>query len=279
MTYPYPELLPLLQIQCAPSEYRRLTADTTLTRLQTNPQLYEAYWRIIPRYTYAYCPICQIRYQAPADTYSVTGWLPHRHFFHALYVTQAGPLRQHSCPHLLGIQLFVNFHSNLPTELTWFENQSGEVPYLTPWFFPPDIPGYAILHALPICRIEDEQFVPRYTVFILTYFSQSPHIVLERHYAAEWARGQGDSEFYPATVAAPGPYGYRLLRRWRDTAAGAQYNLSTWAAKGRLGWLDVTPPELPLQMGPAVELPALYRSISGAQHEQLWRRGRMEKHS
>jgi len=41
------------------------------------------------------------------------------------------------------------------------------------------------------------------------------------------------------------------------------YQLDRWAARGQLGWLDWTQPDLPLCLGPQQPLPALYTNIAG----------------
>jgi len=266
MDYPYPLLLPLLQILCTPNEYRRVKA-LYLSNVKAgikHPSLVDEYWRIVPHYTYAYCPICQARYHEPADTYSIDGWGMYPDLKKTLYNIYSTYPR---CPHFLGIHAFFNLHGNFPNEVDYLSNRAGEAPYLTPWFFPDDIASYAVLHALPVCRIEAEQFVPRYTAFSLTYFSQHPKLVLKRHYAVEAERGKDDPEYYPAIFYPAPVYPARIDE--------ALYDLPAWVARGQLGWLDFTQANMPLRIGVGLELPEIYRAIQGSRNTYVWRKGKI----
>src|SRR5689334_4218247 len=79
MTYPYPELLPLLQFRCTADAYQR--AITPYLRQGSNKRILISlipataeYWQLIPTYPYAQCPYCHTRYQNSVDTYSLWGW-------------------------------------------------------------------------------------------------------------------------------------------------------------------------------------------------------------
>lgn len=293
MSYPYTSLLSLLELRCTPDEYRRLTAPhVSYRRGIKKPHPEDPYWQVIPHYVYAHCPMCHVQYREPADTYSIRGWGSPSILRETLYVLPGEYPTNPPCPHFLGIHTFLNLHGNLPSELTYLENSTGEVPYLTPWFFPIDIESYAVLHALPICRIEAgvsvelvqpgipvshalpifrieaDRFVPSYTVFSLTYFSQQPKEVLRRHYAEEAERGKGDPEYFPATVHPPRP----LDTRGYDETL---YDLPAWAARGQLGWIDFTQANTPLQIGVGSQLPEIYRQIQGSRKTYVWRNGEM----
>ncbi|MGQ0603749.1 MAG: hypothetical protein ACT4QE_18875 [Anaerolineales bacterium] len=270
MDYPYPPLVPLLQFHRTPDEYRRLKALylSSLVGGTKYPSPVDEYWRIVPHHTYAYCPICRTQYREPADTHELRGWGPSQDLLQVLYGVPGEYPTNSPCPHFLGIHAFLNLHGNLPSEITYLENSTGEVPYLTPWFFPGDIESYAVLHALPICRIEADQFVPRYTVFSLTYFNQDPKLVLKRHYAVEAERGKNDPEYDAATVYPPGAI---YTGREDETL----YDLPSWAARGLLGWLDFTQANTPLQIGVGSKLPEIYQQIQGSRKTYVWRKGRI----
>ena len=172
--------------------------------------------------------------------------------------------RAHTLHHY---HLFLNLHGILPTEMLNIDNEAGGVPFITPWMMPENLETCAVIHALPICRIEGEAFVPRYTLFILAYFSPEPEAVIRQHYATEWERGKDDREFHPRSLGTPfiatSPDGQHL------------YDLQAWAQAGKLGYLDFTDPTLPLRIGKHLQLPTLYQQIAGRQGAYRWRDGHM----
>ncbi len=252
MKYPFTALFPQLQFLCTPAEYTQILSPLARKWGAFPPQK-EDYWRIIPAYIYAYCPICRFPCREQADTYSLRVWGGANNLRDALFsIAQwhLSPLPR--CLHFLGIAKFYNLHNQTPDELDWFQQETGEVPVVTPWLLPDDIESYVVLHALPICRIENNQFAPRYTVFVLTYFSQNPPEVLRRVYSEESA----DPEYLPAVLVTskfPGP------------------SLAEWAARGKLGWLDLTQPDLPLRIGKGAQLPEIYHNIQGSLEKYRWK--------
>lgn len=267
MSYPYPPLLPLLQFRCTPDEYQRAIALHIRRGRIAKRSVGADYWRIIPTYTYAECPVCHARYREPADTYSIRGWGSYGFLLKTLYAFERHyPTRSH-CPHFWGIHMFVNLHDELPGEIEDMVNHTGEVPYITPWNFSEDLESYAVLHALPICRIENDKFVPRYTVFSLTYFSRDLDL-LRRHFAAlaKAEKVQDDPEYYPSLVWPPG----HVDKQQYDESL---YDLTAWAERGQLGWLDVTRADQPLRLGAGLQLPEMYRHIEGRRWKYLWEKG------
>ncbi len=256
--YPYPALLPLLQVLTTPAEYQHLLSTQRQYWSGADIPANAPYWRVVPIYTYAECPFCHTRYSEPIDTYTLLGW-GIGELSATLYASRTKFHNLPFCTHLLGIQVFMNFHHTAPYELELFANAWGEVPYLTPWFFVENQTTYAILHALPICRPETDQFIPRYTVFALTYFSEDPQEILREHIRAEDAAHAPDSDYWPDTVHPPG-----------DALRHGLYYLSKWAAAGHLGFLDFTETSLPLRIGPNLAWPALYDSIQGKRFSARW---------
>jgi len=183
-------------------------------------------------------------------------------------VSQGTPEFAH-CAHFFGIHAFLNLHEVPPPNTYYWPNATGEVPYVTPWFFPDDIPTYAVLHALPICRIEEDTFVPTYTVFSLTYFSQDRKEILTRWRERVRNEGLDDPEYYPTLLATPYSYSDQAHRT-------ARYDLAGWAYRGKLGFLDITQPDLPLSIGKGTELPEIYRNIQGRLAKYTWSRGRLK---
>jgi len=154
------------------------------------------------------CNICE-----SLDTHSLLGWHPHPDRWDFVYTSrreglddaeeqkrleqiiegtaqpdqfwaatfEATPQRV-DCSHFVAVQYFINLHGVLPKEVQYFSNQS-EVPFVMPVFLPEDIESYAVMHSLPICRIEKERFVPCYSVYLLTYYSARPQKLWERRRA------------------------------------------------------------------------------------------------
>lgn len=280
--YPYPSLVPLLKFSCSPFEYQHLTSpyidkfDYLTVDYNKRDAFLADCWPIFPTYKYAQCPICKTIYQEPADTYNFMSWRPisslYKHLYDPFHDTVL-PNRQ--CSHFLGIHQFLNLHGQPPPRrlATWI-NRTGEIPRITHWFFRHKIETFAIIHALPICRIAENKFIPAYTLFNLTYFAVDPRILLERHYAEEWERGKGDSEFYPATVIGPAyRTGYvipQYRQEWETT-----YDLSYWAEQGLLGWLDIQQPDMPLCFEPDNKLPEIFKNIQGIKYQYDWSKGKV----
>ncbi|MDQ2805322.1 MAG: hypothetical protein M3Z04_00150 [Chloroflexota bacterium] len=264
ISYPHPELLDLLHIDHSPAEYHELHQDTHILNLLYSSKDYIRYWAEIPRYKYAICPICGLPYEEPADTYTLKGWTTYLHWIYTLYPLPKKFPSAPWCPHFLGLQRFANLHGNAPTELEFFINTAGEVPYISDWYFSADIPTYTVLHALPICRVEGTRFTPRYTTFILSYFSADKRTVLARRKELDAENLAEEYEYYqtPAFYTPEPP----------TPANAARYDLAAWAARGQLGWLDYTDPALPLRIGPGAALPTLYRTVVGNRTGYTWER-------
>ncbi|MGB8648113.1 MAG: hypothetical protein WCF84_22950 [Anaerolineae bacterium] len=226
--YPYPELAARLQFLCSPAEYRRIrrrTKKNAAGRVHLVGRDAE-YWSVIPSYTYAECPLCHRLYTEPADTYSLDRWgTMNNTLLPTLYVrSDSEPGCEPPCEHFLGIHLFINLHDRVPDDYEYYNFPqnglhrrtcgTGEIPRLTRDFFPDDIPSYAVLHALPICRIQVGAFAPSYTAFILTYLSADPKAVLRRVYAAQAEFGRGDPDFYPGILSSTPTYSDYQHEKW-----------------------------------------------------------------
>lgn len=248
MNYPYPILL----------QQKRDIASHP-------PVVYDAW----PTFTYAQCPVCGQRCEQKLNTYD----LCRLRFKHILGITVkvANDLTDVPCLHFLGTHVFYNLHNQIPKACEYVEIWSGEVPYITPWFCPDDIESYVVIHALPIYERQGESYVPRYTAFLLTYFTLNPGFLFDRHYQQQREWGKNDDRFYPATVyTPPGPiqlYGYNDTR--------PIYQLSYWAERGKLGWLDLAS-DFALVIGKGSKLPELYTDIKGSKQPFKWDRGRRE---
>lgn len=99
---------------------------------------------------------------------------------------------------------------------------------------------YAVLHALPIGRVEDLALKPRYTLYLTTYFAARPADFWRRLYPYEYA-----FTYNPPRRVAQG--------EWRGEIVGllpyeaADYDLLPWVERGKLLWLG---PDLELSSSP-----------------------------
>jgi hypothetical protein len=212
----------LLQIELSPAEY------------QMFPPLQEIYYQNLPNYVIAHCPLCGATCSARRDTYSLRYWYKpcHGQFISGEYAKEI------SCSHFVAMHHFINLNGVMPTELHYTE-LGCEVPYVIPVFLPDDIESYAVMHALPICRVEDGQFVPRYSVYMITYYSKEPSTLIERR----WKISSSECILIG---------GLRRRSSWK---------LTRWVQSGKLQWLDPEVPDLPLRTGPVEAFP--YVNIQG----------------
>jgi hypothetical protein len=230
----------------------------------------ERYWRSLPTYLLARCPLCEGTYTAALDTYSLTHWL---------YASNGkGVFRETyqdvGCSHFVAVQHFINLNGVAPTEVSYLEFRS-EVPYVLPIFLPYDMESYAVMHALPICRVEDGRFVPRYSLYVITYYSADPASLNARRLTGAF------EDHYMAT---PTPR-YADLPLWRNLPAGVEppkyrsgyidtwFDLPAWVKGGKLLWLDANDPALPLRAGPVEAFP--YADITGRKSEHSYRDGKL----
>ena len=93
---------------------------------------------------------------------------------------------------------------------------------VTPEFLFDDPPSVAVMHSLPICRIEADNFVPRYLLYTLVYYSKNAARTLNKRRSQPDQDPGNDPEFYPATFSTVGP----------------GLDLESWARRGKLLWLD-----------------------------------------
>ena len=240
----------LLQIHLTPEEYLAVVKQKPIKRSQYKP--------LIPVYKVAQCPFCQADCLARLDTYSLLEW------------SMATPGNMwgftqtiiNRCPHMIMGEFFINLNGIMPTETEYFDTRS-EIPFInprlvndTPWESSyPDMSPCAIMHALPICRIERKrfkrQFVPRYSLFTITYFG--------RHHAPMYDWWMAGFKYQYMQLAG------KLDYDWFD--------LKSWATQGKLYWLDVSQPDLPVQQHPD---PFPYMDIKGYRASRItYRKGKL----
>lgn len=263
----------MLRVEHTPAEYKGVVAQISYHR-DKRAATEGRYLNFLPNYIYARCPICKQVCHEPIDTYS----LPSNH----LKISAHGPFGNDypahplPCKHYLGTHSFLNLHEQTPTFPDLPDRDAvtitfGEVPYVSAWLL--DEPSsYVVLHALPICAIEDETFVPRYTRYILTYFNSNPARLISRIYR-EHSNEEGEvpwltyEAYYAGSKLTPPSTDLKFMTdQWREHYEPL-YDLENWVSEGKLGWLDYTSPELPLKFG---QLPAIYHTILGRRYRFRW---------
>ena len=266
--YPYPELARLLKPLCTPSEFLPVA---TGWKPMGNP-LFGAYLEKLPSCLFARCPFCAREYVEPVDIYNIGVWS--RGVFDTnvddtlssinIYLNSPKPA---SCRHYMGLQVFVNLREQAPNEVRqpynfYYHVGAGEVPYLSPNFFQANIPTKAVLHGIPIYQAVGEQFVPAYTVFVLTYFSLHRNALRDAILEAQIEPGKVyDDDYIPSLVNYP-------------NGDQKNYDLPYWVAQGKLGWLDITDSDyLLLNFRDDAEFPAMYQNIPGIRRPYTYYRG------
>ncbi len=196
------------------------------------------YWQNLPRYLIARCPLCGHEYQENLDTYTLFKWnraANGKHVFH----DKGNSVH---CEHFVRVHHFINFNGIEPKE-KGFEILGCEVPHLMQTLLPDDVGSWAVMHALPICRMEEEGFVPQYTVYMLTYYAgaQDVEVLMDRlrKTSPHW------EAFYPPSRQSG--------ELWWD--------LTHWVREGRLFWLAPDLADLPIQRDGDAAFP--YGEIQG----------------
>jgi hypothetical protein len=72
-----------------------------------------------------------------------------------------------------------------------------------------------------------------------------------------------DPEYYPSLIQ---PAGYVDAR---------YYDLAKWVEQTKLGWLNISDPNLSLELDKNKPLPEMYRAIQGRRKPYAWRKGKI----
>ncbi|MCL4301448.1 MAG: hypothetical protein KJ077_37455 [Anaerolineae bacterium] len=230
----------LLKHKLLPAEYEAITKD-----LMAPMPVDTDYWDNIPTYLIARCPLCNSSYTSQLDTYSLKYWTRPEHGMEVF----SSFAQKIGCNHFVRTHDFINLNGLQPTELEDQKTFGVEVPYVHPFWLPDDIPSYAVMHALPICRPEGQQFVPRYSLYIITYYSNNPDEMLNRRWQAARAW---------STLLPP--------ENFSDQAE--IFDLARWVRARKLQWLDPLDPDLPLRTRPVELFP--YLNIKGSIEQRIF---------
>ncbi len=213
------------------------------------------FWQVISEYLVSRCPLCGVPLTVRVDTHDLKRMLDTIGHGEYLY----SPC--YCDKHFVSIQTFINLNGFIPEELSYYSGKS-EVPYIMPIFLPAEPPSYAVMHSLPICRLEDNRFVPRYSLFILTYYSADPDETIRRRLLEIDDQVKGDIH-----------WDVPIMYTWARADKEA-WDLPLWVRLGRLRWLDIDRDDLPLKSEPLSGFP--YGNIHGMRHDFAYRKGSLE---
>ena len=192
----------------------------------------------LPSYTIARCPYCGQENIERLDTYSICKWRTKlgNSVFHGNGIS-------HHCQHFTLTQPFFHFHN------IWPEGARGQ---LAPE--KPHVIGHiletgackAVIHALPICHIEDDKFLPLYTLFMVTYFA--PHPLWANRRILDFSTNYVEPLVVWYFVDPP-----EGCEHWWD--------LDLYVEDGSLYWVDADDPELNIYTKDLSKFP--YGNIEG----------------
>lgn len=189
----------------------------------------ETYQSQLPIYTLAICPWCGAAVREAIDTFSLMGlgwwfdeplgfgWFGRRKFDeHYLMPKEFTEVSyQGHCDCVQAVMYGVNFQGILPEDVQVTQIvTSSERPSVLRSFMECD-GSMAVLRTLPIGRIDDDHWQPRYTVYFVTYFNPDPLV-------------------YKRALAPQNPNHKDFVWPYHQL----DYNLQPWADAGKLLWLN-----------------------------------------
>ncbi|MCR9144069.1 MAG: hypothetical protein NXI24_17610 [bacterium] len=239
----------LLEFKASPAEYIEINARAESKNLLV--RMVDEYWNTIPVYTISRCPFCNKIHEEPVDTYTLRNWIPEARSGRDVFREELD-VRRH-CQHMVIVQSFINFNGIRPeesaTELSdgHFEFPA-EVPHVIGFLLENDMETAAVMHSLPICRIENGEFVPRYSLYTITYYAANLfHVALLggklMHYREEEVGRR------------------KLVHPMHEGDQDDWWNLWKWVEQDLLWWLEPDQPGSVLQHGSYEEFP--YKEIKG----------------
>jgi hypothetical protein len=202
------------------------------------------YWQLIPNYLVSRCPFCGLAYHADYDTYSIGKTSSYTEFGRHIAEGDHYEHETPHCQHYIANQPFhyLNEFENVNQFGNVFERGStfsSDAPGMLPHLLLEGTESIAVIHALPICRVENNQFVPRFTKFLVVYFAADRKQIFDPWEIQEDQKAAQDDEYYGALIG-----GYKV-----------DHDLSAWVRKAKLQWLDLNKSDLPLRSDPIEDFP------------------------
>ena len=192
----------------------------------------------LPNYVTSLCPYCGSENIEHLNTYSALGW--HLGYGGVLYRLEGVT---HRCNHYTLAQFFINFHGIWPDEAN--HELPPEVPHVIGHILE-DNSSLAVIHALPICRPIGDQFIPSYTLYMLSYFAEQPKTVFRNVTDYNVAFHEGGTT--SAYIVPP-----EDCQHWWD--------LPRWVSERKLYWVDASADKMLLRTGNEAQFP--YTKITG----------------
>ena len=185
-------------------------------------QLSEAYYRRLPKSVLGICPYCNSIILQPTDYFSFVGFYPLINlsdFYHDVRIWINPKAPRQSCRHALMATLSVNLNNSRPTDLPhWMLNRKwlymSSSPRVMVW---PLLAQHtsAVIHSLPIGRLDEPEPIHRYTAYFVTYFMDDISNLMTKEM---WV---------PTDLGAPATEGVKY-----------DPDLRKWVEADRLYWLD-----------------------------------------
>jgi hypothetical protein len=212
----------------------------------------------LPRYLLARCPICGGSVASAADiteavdTFSLAGpgwWREEPLGFGwygllpkpgGLYKFKTQPSYHAPCGHVQALTYGICLNGIHPDDVRHRHRVyiGSERPGLAGSFLE-ERGNYAVLHTLPVGRLDDEVWQPRYTAYFVTYFKE--------------ALGGVRRMTFPPQAGNPPCFNWRY-GQW-------DYDLRAWLRRGKLFWLGPEAEGYPLRQKPVRDFP--YDALDG----------------
>ena len=248
-----------LKFTFAPEEYLFLVEQIRQQyKMFFEPMETKAYWLRMPTYLFARCPLCRAEYTSIADTHSLFRWVISREEYRSIF---SAYFQREGCTHFTAVQSFINLNGYFPTEVSYFNGDCGDIPVVMPELRLDEFHASAVIHSLPICRVEGNEFAPRYSLYTVTYYSDAPEEARQRSYELSFPNDSNDGD------PSPIPLFDSSGRIIREPVVG---DMPYWVKKGKLHWLDLDDPALPLKSGPVSDFP--YAGIQGFGRKYIYRK-------
>jgi len=197
------------------------------------------YFRRLPIQPIAQCPYCGSYILQPVDIFSLIGFYPLLNIddlYHGIpWCADRLSLKWQHCEHFIITTFSVNLHNLTPDDPpSWMLRRRWITMHSAPRVMVWPLIAHqtsAVIHALPIGRLDDLEPMHRYTIYFVSYFGGS---TTNLYTEAMWV---------PTDLGGP-------------ATEGVYYDLDLikWVKAGRLFWLDPDNPEL-LMRGPAEAFP------------------------
>jgi len=178
------------------------------------------YVRQLPMYTIAICPFCAKENIEHLHTYSPKDWI-----IRLQDGTSVGGYQSpvFHCEHFTLVWTFLEYADPRLNKMVFKD--------LPPYVYGLILEQYStksVIHALPVCEYVENQYVPRHTLFMITYFSES-------------AKATYDAIGYHAVDRQDSPESNTWeIYPIKGNNEDHWYNLSYWVERGLLYWVDAS---------------------------------------